>query len=117
MKLFFTLFIIIIITMSLLSFFRKEKESKTKKNSPILGMVLLEESNSMDIKKVVAELRTKWKLDVDDKESTDEASVLVVEGYNIALANMSLPIPGDEVKTAAEYNYLWKNGKEEATKH
>jgi hypothetical protein len=117
MKLFFTLFITIIISMGLLSFFRKEKEPETKKNTTILGMVLLEESNSMDFKKVVTELRNKWKLKVDDKESSDEASVLLVEGYNIAIANMPLPIPGDEVKTTAEYNYLWKNGIIEAAKH
>lgn len=103
--------------MGLLSFFKKEKKPEIRKSTTILGMVLLEESNSMDIKKVVAELRTKWKLKVDDKESSNEASVLVVEGYNIALANMSFPIPNDEITTTAEYNYLWKNGINEATKH
>jgi hypothetical protein len=103
--------------MSLLSFFRKEKRPKTNKSLPILGMVLLEVPNSMDIKKVVAELRTKWKLKVDDKEISDEASVLVIEGYTIALGNMSMPIPGNEIKTTAEYNYLWKNGINEATNH
>ncbi len=52
-----------------------------------------------------------------DKEVGDDASVLEIEGYKIAIGNMDVPIPGDEIKTTAEYNYFWKNGIEEATKH
>lgn len=104
-----------IVIMGLFSFFSKEKKSETSKN--ILGMVLLEEPNSMDIKKVVSELREKWNLKVDDKESNNETSVLEIDGYKIAIANMNIAIPGDEIETTAEYNYFWKNGKEEATKH
>lgn len=101
--------------MGLFSFFKKEKKSETSKN--ILGMVLLEETNSMDIKKVVSELREKWNLKVDDRESNNETSVLEIDGYKIAIANMDVAIPGDEIETTAEYNYFWKKGKEEATKH
>jgi hypothetical protein len=109
--------IIGITIMSLLSFIKKESKSVQKPGSPMLGMILLEESNSMKIKDVVKELRAKWKLKVDDKETSDEASVLEIEGYKIAIANMDIPIPGDEIKTTAEYNYFWKNGIDEATKH
>jgi hypothetical protein len=104
-----------IVIMGLFSFLSKEKKSETSKN--ILGMILLEEPNSLDIKKVVSELREKWNLKVDDKESSNETSVLEINGYKVAIANMNVAIPGDEIETTAEYNYLWKNAKEEATKH
>lgn len=101
--------------MGLFSFFNKDKKVEETKN--ILGMVLLEEANSMDIRKVVSELREKWKLKVNDKDASNETSVLDIDGYQIAVANMDVAIPGEEIGTTAEYNYFWKNGKEEATKH
>ena len=101
--------------MGLFSFFSKEKKSETSKN--ILGMVLLEEPNSMDIKKVVSELREKWNLKVDDTESDNETSVLEINGYKVAIAHINAPIPAEEIGNTADYNYFWKNGKEEATKH
>lgn len=103
--------------MSIFSFKKKDSKPEHKSGSILLGMILLEESNSLKIKNVVKELREKWKLKVDDKERGEDASVLEIEGYKIALGNMDLPIPGDEIKTTAEYNYFWKNGVEEATKH
>jgi len=103
--------------MGIFSIKKKESKSEQKSGSIILGMILLEESNSLKIKNVVKELREKWKLKMDDKETGDEASVLEIEGYKVALGNMDIPIPGDEIKTTAEYNYFWKNGVEEATKH
>lgn len=105
----------VIVIMGLFSFFNKEKKSETSKI--ILGMILLEEPNSLNIKEVVTELREKWNLKVDDKETSNETSVIEIDGYKIAIANMNIAIPGDEIETTAEYNYLWKNGKEEANKH
>lgn len=104
--------------MGLFSFLKKDDNVEAKnKNEIILGMVLLEEANSMNIKSVVDELRTKWKLDVNDKESGSEASVLTVDKYQIAIGNMPVAIPGNEIAEAAEYNYYWENGKSEATSH
>lgn len=103
--------------MGIFSFKKKDTKPEQKSGSLLLGMILLEESNSLKIKNVVKELREKWKLKVDDSETGGDASVLEIEGYKIALGNVDMPIPGDEIKTAAEYNYFWKNGVEEATKH
>lgn len=97
--------------------FLYKKTNSDNKFQPILGMILLEEINSMQIDKVVSELKTNWKLTVDDKESGKETSILVINNYRIAIANMPMPIPGDEIKSTAEYNYYWQNGVEEATKH
>lgn len=104
--------------MGLFSFFKtNKKEEKQDKSEILLGMVLLEEPNTMKIKQVVEELKSKWKLKVDDKESSDESSVLTIDNYNIAIGNIPLPIPRNEIEETASYNYYWENGKEETSKH
>jgi hypothetical protein len=103
-----------LILMGLFSFLSKSKSNPPKS---ILGMILLEEANSMQIDKVVAELKNKWNLSVNDEEADKETSILVIDNYQIAIANIPMPIPGDEIETTAEYNYFWKDGTEEATKH
>jgi len=111
------IFSILIIIMGLFSFFKKDKNENQDKNEIILGMVLLEEPNSMNIKTVVAELKNRWKLKVDDKESSNESSILIIGEYQIAIGNMSMPIPGNEIEEASSYNYYWENGKVESSKH
>jgi hypothetical protein len=106
-----------ILMMRTISFSKDKNNIDTDSNSTIVGMVLLEEPNSMQIKNVVSELRTKWKLIVDDKESSDSVSVLVIDGYRVGIANMPYSVPEDEIKSITEYNYFWKKGAEEAAKH
>lgn len=109
--------LITIIIMGIFSFRKKDNKPEQKSSSVLLGMILLEEPNSLNLKGVVKELREKWKLKIDDKENGAETSVLVIEEYKIVIGNMDIPIPGDEINTTAEHNYLWENGVEEATKH
>lgn len=109
--------LILIVTMGLFSFLKREKKTETNSEKLILGMVLLKENNSMEIDKVISELKDKWKLNVENTETDNETSIIEINGYRIAIANMSVPIPGDEVKTTAEFNYFWKNGDIEATSH
>ncbi|SDI61998.1 DUF4261 domain-containing protein [Winogradskyella thalassocola] len=117
MKKSITLLLIGIISMGLFSFLKKEKKVETNTNSAILGMVLLEEPNAFDLKGTVNELRTKWKLNVDDHDADNKAAVLVIGDYNIAIANIPAAIPEGEVESTAKYNYFWKNGVEESSKH
>ncbi|CAL2085946.1 DUF4261 domain-containing protein [Tenacibaculum sp. 190524A05c] len=117
MKKTITLILLAMLSLGLFSFIKKDKKKTTNSSSVILGMVLLEDPNSFDLKKTVNELRTKWKLKVDESESDDKASVLLVDDYRIVIANIAAPIPGKEVENAAEYNYFWKNGAQEASKH
>ncbi len=112
-----TFVIVGIILMGLFSLFTEKIYGEPDSNSGVLGMVLLKEANSLDIKKAVQELRDKWNLTVDDTESGEEASILIINNYKIAIINISAAIPGDEIAETADYNYLWQNGGEETTKH
>ncbi|MDO1451669.1 DUF4261 domain-containing protein [Rhodocytophaga aerolata] len=117
MKITLTSLTIVLISIGLFSFFQTEKKIEVKDNKLILGMVLLDEPNSVDITKVTAELRNKWHLTVDEQESDTETAVLTIEGYTIAIGTIPKPIPGEEVKRAASYSYFWKKGVEEASQH
>jgi hypothetical protein len=112
-----TILSILIVSMGLFSFLKKEKKEESNSNSIILGMILLEEANSMKIEGLVNDLRSKWRLVAKDVESDKDASTMIINGYKIAIANMPVSIPGDEVESAAAYNYFWQNGIEEAPKH
>lgn len=103
--------------MGLFSFLKKEQKTKTNSEKQIVGMVLLKEINSMKIDGVLTELKDKWKLKVKTAKPNDETSVIEINDYLIGITNMSFPIPGDEVKTTAKFNYFWKNGEIEATSH
>lgn len=108
----------LMLIMGLFSCFKKSDANEDQnKNEILLGMILLGEENSMKIGSVVDELRTRWKLKVDDKESTDESSVLIIGDYHVAIGNMPMPIPGNEVNETAEYNYFWENGQVETAQH
>jgi hypothetical protein len=112
-----TIILIGILSMGLFSLFKKEKKTESHTNSAILGMVLLEDPNSFDLKGTVNELKTKWKLKVNDNDADDKTAVLVIENYNVAIAVIPAKIPEEEVEKTAEYNYFWKNGVEETSKH
>ncbi len=103
--------------MGLFSFLKKEKKTESGTNSAILGMVLLEDPNSFDLQGTVNELKTKWKLKVNENDADDKTAVLVIGEYRVVIANIPAAIPGGEVERAAEYNYFWENGIEEASKH
>jgi Domain of unknown function (DUF4261) len=112
------LFSTLILIMGLFSFFKKSTDNENHDNKEmLLGMVLLSEPNSMIISGVVDELRNKWKLKVDDKESSNESSVLTIGEYQVAIGNMPIAIPGNEIEETASYNYYWDNGKTESAKH
>jgi hypothetical protein len=107
---------ILVFSMGLFGGFKKEKKIESSSASVILGMVLLEEPYSFDVKNFLEELENKWQLKVK-VDSGDRTYVLEIDDYNVAIAELPMPIPGNEVKTTAEYNYFWKNGIEEATRH
>jgi hypothetical protein len=102
--------------MSFFSFFKKDKK-KEDAIKPILGMPLLLDANSLNIKGIVNTLRQEWHLIVDDTQAGDETSVLMIDGYSVAIGLMSVAIPGDEVKKASEYQYFWENAADEIEKH
>ena len=110
--------LLLFISIGLFSFSKKEKNQENTSNSPILGMVLLQEAHSLDISKVVTELESQWGLTVKvESENTDETAIIEIDEYRIAIGLIAAPIPTDEAITAAQYNFFWDNGAEQVKKH
>lgn len=114
-----SIFVLSIITMSLFSFMSQGKSPNNKKSTPIIGMVLLKDSNSLKIAQVITELQENWNLTVkhDKAKEGETTSVVQIGQYMVAIASIPIPVPGDEVKETATYNYFWKEGKKEAPQH
>jgi hypothetical protein len=117
MKKKYLLITIIILTMGLFSFFKKDKSTEANPNSTILGMILLKKANSLNMEGVLDELQKKWEIDIQNTDSDDETAIINIDGYKVAIGNISAPIPTDEVKTAAAYNYFWTDAVEQTSKH
>lgn len=109
--------LLLISAIGLFSFLKKSEKKSPESNSSILGMILLDEANSLNTEGMIADLKESWNLNFNSSSVDKEAIVLNINGYNVAIGNIPTPIPGDEVKSTAEFNYLWENGIDEATKH
>lgn len=103
--------------LGLITSFHASTKEINQKNSALIGMVLLAENGSLDIEKTIIELKTKWGLRITSSTLEGEVSVLEIDSYLISITSMGIPIPTDEVKTTAEYNYFWENASKEATNH
>lgn len=100
---------------------RKKTENATQEaNSAapmILGMILLEEANSLNIKELINELKEKWHFTFEDDSLDNQSIVLEINGYSVAIGQMPTAVPGNEVEEAVKYNYFWKNGEQEVSNH
>lgn len=103
--------------MGLFDFLKREKDNDEAAPSMVLGMVLLKEVAPLNVGAVIKELRSKFRLAVDDPAPGEYSQVMQISGYDVALATMPVSIPGEEVSQAAGYNYFWENGIVEATAH
>lgn len=112
-----TTLLIATLFMGLFSFLSKSKKTKENPKSTILGMVLLEDPNSFSLTGTINELRNIWKLEVNDKDADNDTAVLSINGYQVAIAVIKMPIPNQEVESAADYNYFWKSGALEVANH
>jgi hypothetical protein len=104
-------------TLILLATFTSPFATMSQTDGPLIGMALLSAPHAMNSEGILETLRKTWHLEVDAKEPGDTVSVLSIDGYTVALALMPFPIPGDEVKETAAYNYLWPEAGTEAVAH
>jgi len=86
-------------------------------SKPLLGMILIADAKPIQIDKALAELKTKWKLTITKNEADKNSLMLTINNYKIAIAHITMPVPFEEIKSVAEYNYFWVNGANEAIKH
>jgi hypothetical protein len=78
-----------------------------KQGNVLLAMPLFKDNNSYQLNKIIDSLETFWDLDITDIAGDSDAAVFNVEGEEIALMNMPIPIPEGDIEGTAKYAYNW----------
>lgn len=103
--------------MGLFDIFKKKKEH-IPTNQVLLAMALFNDNEAYDINKIVEHLKSFWNLDVKTDEDLDnETSVFEINGLNVAVALMPAPVPLNEIKEVASYNFHWETAYDELKDH
>ncbi|HTJ53213.1 MAG TPA: hypothetical protein VL443_27350, partial [Cyclobacteriaceae bacterium] len=118
-----TIGIITLILLTMFGFTSKlftgdDNEIKDRSNI-VLGMVLLNDSQKIDFKRITEELKNKYELNITDQNYDDEKGVGVIglKNSQIGIALINLPIPGDELEFPSQISYLWPEAKDLTPKH
>lgn len=80
----------------------------------ITGSVLLNDKTAPDAKKLVANLKSVWKVGADSVSIADKTLVFSVPGATVMVAWLDYPAPAPEVRAAAKLSWLWPTAFEEA---
>ncbi|MBK7220751.1 MAG: DUF4261 domain-containing protein [Saprospiraceae bacterium] len=94
-------------------FKKKEVVADNKQSEVLLAMPLFTQGNRYQLNAVLDDLKNHWSLNVSFVQGDDDSAVFAMDGENIALAFMSVPIPGDEVAGCAQLAYNWKTAMED----
>lgn len=110
--------------MGLFDFFKKKKNTEqaqakpeTEKSPILLAMPMFTGDKGFDLNKLTEHLQSFWQLSVTDLSGDNEAAAFDLDGYSVAMGNMPVPIPQEELEGIIGYSYLWKNAGEETARH
>jgi hypothetical protein len=117
-----TIILIGIIMLCFISRLFRNDSASTKTDSQsnvVLGMVLLNEVDKIDFKKISDELKYKYDIKIIGEEVDSEKGVAVfkLKDSQIAIMLMDVPIPGDELEFPSQIAYLWPEAKDLTPKH
>lgn len=109
--------------MGLFSFFRRknkteETQTVTQKseNKVLLAMPIFINGGSLKLDKVVENLKNYWGLNVYNIEGDNDTAAFEIEGVTIALGNMPIPIPKEELDDVISHTYIWTSAAKELEK-
>lgn len=95
-------------------FKKKGKNSSVKEeNKLIISMPMFNSEKNYSLDRFVDDLKSYWKLRVTEISGDDSTAIFKVENETVAVAFMPVPIPQDELESIMDFNYLWKNSKDE----
>src|ERR1700744_2246424 len=104
--------------MGLFNFFkRKDKPAEPEPSDILLAMPVFMNHERYRLNDVIESLRDFWKLEVSEVDGDDEAAAFKIDGETIALANMPMPIPGNDIEGTAKYAYNWPTALKELEGH
>ncbi|MEO1258981.1 MAG: DUF4261 domain-containing protein [Bacteroidota bacterium] len=83
----------------------------TDSTNTVLGMLLLPEMKLMDYPSIEEGILDTWDLEQDDIDGNDQTISFLSDGITYLIAMIPAPVPGEQLETAVEYSYLWKDAR------
>jgi hypothetical protein len=98
-------------------FWKKKKVDKTQDSKIILGMVLLQDTNTFNIDTFSMDFSSFYGDNIQEQTGDNSSFVITIDGEMIAIAHMPVPIPSGDIEGTAQYAYNWGTALEDANEH
>lgn len=97
---------------------QKSEPAPSPSNQKVIsGVVLLNSKTLPDNKSILASLKKDWKLKTDSSSVSDKTIVFSAENATVMIAYLDYPVPPAEIRTAAQFSWLWQTAGQEAAGH
>lgn len=99
---------------------KEQEQQQQEERSVIIAMPMFSEQNAINGEQLKADFQTYWgetiEIDEEDEENESEntLSFNVRENW-VIISEMNVPIPSDDIKSTADYTYIWENALEECS--
>lgn len=94
--------------MGLFDIFKKKEQPKDNQESKILlAMPMFVNGDRYELNAVVDKLKNYWGLNVASIDGNDDTAIVTINGENVAIAFMGVPIPMGDIESTAQYAYNW----------
>lgn len=104
--------------MGLFDFFKKkEAKPEPQENSLLLAMPLFNNGDTFDFSKIVDHLKDFWSLPVGEHQSNESSSMVKIDGHNIIIAGMPVPVPKGDIDSTAAFAYNWPTASADLENH
>lgn len=95
-------------TMGLFDIFKKKEQPKAKQDNKILlAMPLFVNDDRYEINTIVDKLKNYWNLPVTNIEGNNDSAIITIDGVNVVIAYMGVPVPSGDIEGVAQYAYNW----------
>lgn len=94
-------------------FKKKERLSSNSGNNILLAMPMFVNGDRYNLNAIIGYLKSYWNIDIASIEGDDDTAVVTIDGENVAIAFLPVPIPMDDIEGAAQYAYNWMTALED----
>jgi hypothetical protein len=97
-------------------FWKKKKADTTQDSKIILGMVMLNDSNSFEVDSFLKDFKN-YGGSIQEPTGDNASFVFKVDGEMVAVAHMDIPIPSGDIEGSAQYAYNWQTALKDTRDH
>ena len=108
MKTRLTFFLLFLFSVSIL---KAQVPEITENTKTVMGMLLLPEMELMDYPNIEEGILDTWDIEKEDIDGNDQTISFKVDDATFLIAMIPAPVPGEQLESAIEYSYLWKDAR------